>query len=53
MNSDPESLKISCFQFEGSDISIDSKVGIFITMNPGAVFFLTFNSQGEQTESLF
>lgn len=23
------------FQFEGSDITIDSKVGIFITMNPG------------------
>ncbi|KAJ6635868.1 Dynein axonemal heavy chain 10 [Pseudolycoriella hygida] len=28
-------MKVKTFFFEGSDISIDSKVGIFITMNPG------------------
>lgn len=26
---------ISTFQFEGSEIKIDRKVGIFVTMNPG------------------
>ncbi len=30
-------LNLKRFQFEGSEISLDSRVGIFITMNPGLI----------------